>query len=195
MVLKGKPALFLDRDGVLNEEVNYLHDPRDLVIIPGVARVIADFNRQAIPVVVVTNQAGIGRGYYDSAAYAKVNQAMALGLAEDHAHIDAWYFCPHRPDENCACRKPRPGMLLSAAADLAIDPARSTLVGDKLSDVGAARAVGANAILVRTGHGRRDEQTLLSRPELAGQVEVFDSLPAAHGALAAWFGFARVVSG
>ncbi len=113
-----RPALLLDRDGVINEECEYLHDPEDLVVIPGVAEAIAAINRRRHPVVVVTNQAGIGRGLYGVDAYQAVNRAIAALLGRAGAHIDAWYFCPHLPDAGCACRKPRPGMLLAAARDL-----------------------------------------------------------------------------
>jgi D-glycero-D-manno-heptose 1,7-bisphosphate phosphatase len=182
-----RPALFLDRDGVLNTEVDYLHDPRDLAIIPGAARTVAGFNRAGLPVVVVTNQAGIGRGYYDRAAYESVNRAMADAFAAEGARLDAWYHCPHAPGDGCDCRKPRPGMLRAAANDLGLDLARSALVGDKLSDLGAAIAVGAKPFLVRTGHGARDEQKLASLGAAASAVEVFDSLADAEPVLRSFF--------
>lgn len=166
-----RPALFLDRDGVLNVEVDYLHDPRDLIMIPGGAAVIAECNRRGVPVVVVTNQAGIGRGLYDGAACASVNRAIAEELARAGATVDGWYFCPHVPDAGCACRKPRPGMLRAAAEALAIDLGRSVLVGDKTSDLEAARAVAARAVLVRTGHGREAERRLLAE----GHAALFDA--------------------
>jgi histidinol-phosphate phosphatase family protein len=166
-----KPGLFLDRDGVINQECHYLHDPKDLVMIPGVAEAIATINRRAIPVVVVTNQAGIGRGYYDVAAYESVNRAIAQILSASAAHVDAWYFCPHGPDAGCTCRKPLPGMLLSAARDCGLDLSRSVLVGDKTSDLQAARAAGARTVLVRTGYGREVEAELLAKgSDLADQV-------------------------
>jgi len=157
-----RPGLFLDRDGVINEECNYLHDPKDLVMIPGVAQAIAAINRRGVPVIVVTNQAGIGRGYYDVPAYESVNRAITEILAASAARVDAWYFCPHRPDAGCACRKPLPGMLLSAERDLNLDLRRSLLVGDKDSDLQAARAVGARTVLVRTGYGREVERALVA---------------------------------
>jgi D-glycero-D-manno-heptose 1,7-bisphosphate phosphatase len=174
-----RPGLLLDRDGVVNEEVDYLHDPKDLVVIPGVPETIARVNQLGIPVVVVTNQAGIGRGMYDVAAYQSVNRAIEAELTEVRAHVDAWYFCPHPPWAECLCRKPRPGMLLQAASDLGLDLGVSILVGDKLSDLEAARAVGARTVLVRTGYGRTVEQGLQSgdRPELVDHVA--DSLPGA----------------
>jgi D-glycero-D-manno-heptose 1,7-bisphosphate phosphatase len=165
-----KPALLLDRDGVINEEVEYLHDPKALVIIPGVGEAIAVMNRLAVPVVVITNQAGIGRGMYDVAAYRRVGEAIAVALSTERAHVDGWYFCPHRPDEGCDCRKPRPGMLLAAARDFGLDLRASVLVGDKASDLEAGRVVGCRTVLVRTGYGRGEELRLRAQ----GRSDLFD---------------------
>jgi D-glycero-D-manno-heptose 1,7-bisphosphate phosphatase len=159
-----RPALFLDRDGVLNVEVEYLHDPAALVLEPGAAAAVAAVNRLGLPVVVVSNQAGIGRGLYDEAAYHAVQRRLVELLAAEGARIDADYHCPHHPVHGlgpyraaCECRKPRPGMLLQAARDLGLDLRRSVLVGDKLSDLAAGRAAGCVAVLVRTGHGAAEE--------------------------------------
>jgi histidinol-phosphate phosphatase family protein len=171
-----RPGLLLDRDGVINEECAYLRDPKDLVVLPGVAEAIASINRRQVPVVVVTNQAGIGRGMYGVAAYQAVNRAIAEVLAACSASIDAWYFCPHLPGADCACRKPRPGMLLAAARDLGLELGRSVLVGDKTSDLEAARAVGARTVLVRTGYGRSVEAELAAGQGAALADHVADSL-------------------
>ena len=175
------PGLLLDRDGVINEEREYLHDPKDLIVIAGVAQAIAAINRRRIPVAVVTNQAGIGRGMYSVEDYHAVNRAIDAVLAEAGAHIDAWYFCPHHPDADCACRKPRPGMALTAAKDLSLDLGRSVLVGDKISDLEAARAADCRTVLVRTGYGRAVEEVLgaTKRLHLADLVSdsLFSSLP------------------
>ena len=166
-----RPALFLDRDGVLNEEVNYLHDPAVLVMIGGVAPVIADCNRAGVPVLAVTNQAGIGRGYYQVDAFWRVARAIDAGLAAEGARIDGWYFCPHRPDDDCACRKPRPGLLTAAAAEHGLDLTRSVFVGDKISDLEAGRNAGTRTLLVRTGYGRADERCLIA----GGRAGLFDA--------------------
>jgi D-glycero-D-manno-heptose 1,7-bisphosphate phosphatase len=171
-----QPGLFLDRDGVINEECKYLHDPKDLVVIAGVAEAIAAINRRHIPVVVVTNQAGIGRGRYGVDAYHAVNRAIEAALAQSEARIDAWYFCPHLPGADCPCRKPRPGMLLAAAKDLDLDLGRSVLVGDKISDLEAARAVGCRTVLVRTGYGHEVEAELGATNHLPLADLVSDSL-------------------
>jgi D-glycero-D-manno-heptose 1,7-bisphosphate phosphatase len=182
--LRLRPALFLDRDGVLNEEVGHLHDPRDLRIIPGAESLLRACNRGGVAVVVVTNQAGIGRGLYDTEACARVNRAIAEALARSGAIVDGWYLCPHRPDDDCACRKPRPGLLRTAAADLGLDLPRSVMVGDKVSDLEAAQAAGVGvSVLVRTGHGREEEQRLIE----AGRTGLFrvchDSLADAERAI------------
>jgi D-glycero-D-manno-heptose 1,7-bisphosphate phosphatase len=155
-----RPALFLDRDGVLNVEVEYLHDPAALVLVPGAAAAVAAVNAVGAPVVVVSNQAGIGRGLYDEADYRAVQRRLAELLAAEGARLDADYHCPHHPEHGvgayrvaCACRKPRPGMLLRAARDLGLDLRRSVLVGDKLTDLAAGRAAGCATVLVRTGYG------------------------------------------
>lgn len=171
-----QPGLLLDRDGVINEECEYLHDPKDLVVIAGVAEAIAAINRRRVPVVVVTNQAGIGRGLYGVDEYHAVNRAIEAILGKAGAHIDAWYFCPHLPDADCPCRKPRPGMLLAAAKDLALHLGRSVLVGDKASDLEAARAAGCRTVLVRTGYGRAVEVELGVTQRLSLADLVSDSL-------------------
>jgi D-glycero-D-manno-heptose 1,7-bisphosphate phosphatase len=178
-----RPALLLDRDGVLNEEVRYLHRPEDVVLIPGAAEAVAQVNRLGFPVVVVTNQAGIGRGLYAEADYRAVEARLAELLAARGAHLDASYFCPHHPEHGlgafrvaCECRKPRPGMLLRAARELGLDLSRSVLVGDKRSDLEAGRAAGCRTILVRTGYGVETEAALSSDQGTMLADGVFDSL-------------------
>lgn len=161
-----RPALFLDRDGTLNEEVDYLHRPEDLALIPGAAQALARVNAAGIPVVVVTNQSGIGRGYYDWVDFQAVMARMAEHLAEAGAHLDATYASPHHekgqgdygvadhPD-----RKPNPGMLRRAAEEHGLDLARSWMVGDKAVDLEAGRRAGCRTILVRTGYGRTEDPT------------------------------------
>jgi D-glycero-D-manno-heptose 1,7-bisphosphate phosphatase len=166
-----RSALFLDRDGVLNEEVNYLHHPRDLIMIPGTGSVIAECNRRGVAVLVVSNQAGIGRGLYDETAFESVNSAISRQLAPFAARIDGWYFCPHPPAARCACRKPEPGLLRKGAAEFGVALTRSVMVGDKISDLEAARAAGVHTVLVRTGHGREEERKLLA----TGRAALFDA--------------------
>ncbi len=159
--IPGRPALFLDRDGAVVEETEYLCRIEDIVMIPGAAGVITAANKRGIAAVLVTNQAGIGRGYYGWAEFQAVQHAIVSALAAQGARLDAVYACAHHPEgrdgfahPNHPARKPNPGMLLQAASDLALDLRKSWLVGDKAIDVEAAKRGGiAGAMQVATGHG------------------------------------------
>ena len=181
-----RPAIFLDRDGTLNEEVDYLSDPEQMVLIPGAAAAVARLNKKGIPVVVVTNQSGIGRGKYTWQDFAAVMERMESLLALEGARIDAVYVSPHHqkgqgeyavtdhPD-----RKPNPGMLLMAAEEHDLDLACSWMVGDKDIDIEAGRRAGCSVALVRTGYG--------SKVDGATADLVADSLPdAVDRILARW---------
>jgi D-glycero-D-manno-heptose 1,7-bisphosphate phosphatase len=175
-------CVFLDRDGVINEEVDYLHDPDRVVLVGGAAEAIAALGRAGLAVVVVTNQAGIARGMYTERELAAVTARIGELLGRAGGRLDATYFCPHHPEAGvgagklaCRCRKPAPGMLEQAAAELGLDLARSAIVGDKATDLEAGRAAGCAAVLVRSGHGAREE----ARLEALAADAVFDSLAAA----------------
>jgi len=155
-----RPAVFLDRDGTLIEDVGYLASLTRLQLIPWTIDVIRALNRAALPVVVVTNQSGVARQYFAEAFVQETHRAIDARLAAGGAHVDAYYYCPHHPDGKlpeyavaCDCRKPRSGLIDRAARDLTLDPSRSFVVGDSWGDVGLARAVGARAVLIRTGTG------------------------------------------
>jgi D-glycero-D-manno-heptose 1,7-bisphosphate phosphatase len=155
-----RPAIFLDRDGVIIEETGYLSDPAQVVLIPGAAEAIARLNQAGIPVVVVTNQAGVARGYYTESRIHEIHARLDELLRRHGAHIDRYYYCLHHPTEgigpyrcDCECRKPRPGMLHRATRDLGLDLSRSCMVGDKLCDLEAGANAGCQTILVRTGYG------------------------------------------
>lgn len=155
-----RPAVFLDRDGTLTEEVGYVNHPRRLRLLPRSARAIRRLNEAGIAAIVATNQAGVARGYFSEEVLQAVNATLVAQLKDEGAHLDAIYVCPHHPTEgeppyrlDCDCRKPKPGLLHRAAADHGLDLTRSTLVGDRPSDLVAARAVGAAAVLVLTGYG------------------------------------------
>lgn len=162
-----KRAVFLDRDGTINVETEYLNRVEDFALIPGAAAAIRRLNAAGFLVIVVTNQSGIGRGYYDEAALERLHRHMDLELARFGATVDAYYFCPHHPQHGigaygveCACRKPLPGMLLQAAADFPLDLPASFIIGDKLADVEAGLKAGCCPLLVRTGYGAADESRL-----------------------------------
>ncbi|HWO22297.1 MAG TPA: D-glycero-beta-D-manno-heptose 1,7-bisphosphate 7-phosphatase [Kofleriaceae bacterium] len=179
-------CVFLDRDGVINEEVEYLHEPERVALVAGAAEAIAALGRAGLAVVVVTNQAGIARGMYTERELAAVTARIGELLAGAGARLDGVYFCPHHPEAGrgpyriaCRCRKPGPAMLEQAAAELGLDLAGSAIVGDKASDLEAGRAAGCAAVLVRTGYGAQEEARLIAdaRADLADAV--FDSLAAA----------------
>jgi D-glycero-D-manno-heptose 1,7-bisphosphate phosphatase len=175
--------VFLDRDGTLIEEVGYLDRPERVELYPYSADSIRALNRAGIPVVLVTNQSGVARGFFSEATVHAVHQHIAERLADAGAHIDAYYYCPHHPDGKvseyarvCDCRKPARGLVDRAVRELAIDPARSFTVGDRWLDVALAREVGARGILVRTGYGLTEETRPVSG--LAADA-VVDNLAAA----------------
>ena len=168
--------VLIDRDGTLNVEKHYLSDPAELELVPGAGAAIRRLNQAGFGVCVVTNQSGIARGYFDLDRLAAVHARLTELLAADGAAVDGIYVCPHGPDDDCACRKPLPGMVEQAAAEHGFDPARAVVVGDKEADIGMGRAAGATTILVRTGYGRQYEA------EGSAADHVVDDLPAA-GAL------------
>ncbi len=152
------PALFLDRDGVLIEEVEYLARPAQVKLIAGAAACIRAANVAGWRVVVVSNQSGVARGLFPESVLPDVHRVIAEKLGE--AEIDGFYYCPHHPTHgqghyriDCDCRKPKPGMLVQAARELGIDLAKSWLIGDRLTDLQAGASAGCRTILVQTGYG------------------------------------------
>lgn len=148
-----RTSVFLDRDGTVNVEVDYLDDPDDLRLIQGAGRAIRLLNEAGFYVILVTNQSAIGRGLFSTARLAEIHDELVRRLAAYDAQLDAIYICPHRPDEGCACRKPEPGLLQRAAKEHSLDLSRCFVVGDKASDLEAGRRVGCRTVLVLTGYG------------------------------------------
>ncbi len=158
-VRERRPAVFLDRDGTLIEDADYLADPDGVRLIPGAVEALRRLRDAGYLLVVVTNQSGIARGLYTEADYHAVAARLDAILEREGVPVDAVKYCPHHPDGTgrCACRKPAAGMYLEAAAELDIDPARSWYVGDKVTDVLPAAELGGRGILVRTGYGAEQE--------------------------------------
>ena len=157
---KHQAAVFLDRDGTINEEVGYLDRLEKLRLVPGAAEAIRLINRSGMKAVVVTNQSGVARGFFTEAFVDEVHSHLREMLQEEGASLDGFYFCPHHPTEgrgrylrSCNCRKPSPGLLLRAIEELSLEPERSYMVGDTLKDIEAASRIGARGILVLTGYG------------------------------------------
>ena len=168
-----QPAIFLDRDGTINEQMGYINHISRFVLLPGVGQAIRKLNDRHIPVVVVTNQSGLARGYFPPSLLDEVHTKMDEQLAVDGAHIDGLYICPHHPEAKeeqyrkaCNCRKPKTGLLEQAAVDLNLDLTKSFMVGDRWSDLKCGVAAGATSILVLTGYGRGDEQFIGPQQEI-----------------------------
>jgi histidinol-phosphate phosphatase family protein len=145
-----RPAVFLDRDGTIIHDADYLRNPDDVELLPGAARAIARLNARGMPVIVVTNQSGIARGLLTHDDYDAVRRRLDALLAAGGAHVDASYICPHHPDYTGACECRKPGTLLyrQAAAEHGIDLTRSAFVGDRWRDVAPAVELGGRAVLV-----------------------------------------------
>ncbi|MCC7035034.1 MAG: HAD family hydrolase [Acidobacteria bacterium] len=183
MHVGGRAAVFLDRDGTINEDVGYLTDVGQLRIYPFAADAIRLLRRAGFAIVVVTNQGGVARGLMTAAFVEETHRRVAARLDRAGAHVDDWLYCPHHPEAvvpelstPCACRKPGTAMPLEAAARHGIDLARSWVIGDHWRDVQMGHAVGARAVLLRTGHGR-DQETW--RPEGQRVEAICDNLMAA----------------
>lgn len=157
------PAIFLDRDGTLVEEVNYLHRPEDMRLFPNTAQALRDLKTAGYLLVVVTNQSGIGRGVYTERDMQSVHEALQEQLV---GLIDGFYHCPHLPCDGCECRKPGLKMILDAERDLDIDLTRSWIVGDKKIDVETGHAAEIKTALVLTGYGRSHKDALEEHPDL-----------------------------
>ena len=175
-----RPAVFLDRDGVLNQNrADYVRTWQQVEFLPGVFQAMQRLAASPFVIVVVTNQSAVGRGLMTAEGLAVINGGIVQQVQQAGGRIDAVYACPHRPDEGCPCRKPRPGMLLQAAQDLGIDLARSFLVGDAISDLEAATAAGCRPLMVLTGRGRKQAAGLATSglgdaPVLADLGEAVD---------------------
>jgi D-glycero-D-manno-heptose 1,7-bisphosphate phosphatase len=156
-------AVFLDRDGTINEEKDYLWRIEDFAFIPGAPEAIRRLREAGFLVVVVTNQSGVARGYFSREDVERLHQHIQRELAKIGTAVDGYYLCPHHPDKgvgelkiDCDCRKGRPGMLLQAATEHGIDLAASWMIGDKRADLEAGRAAGCRSLLVRTGYGEKE---------------------------------------
>ena len=159
--MKKNAAVFLDRDGTINEEVGYLSNLEQLKLFPATFEAIRIINESGMKAVVVTNQSGVARGFFNEDFIDTVHNLINEMLREKGAFIDQFYYCPHHPTEgdgayktDCDCRKPEPGMFLKAAEEIDIDLSRSYMIGDMLKDIQAARRAGVKGILVKTGYGK-----------------------------------------
>jgi D-glycero-D-manno-heptose 1,7-bisphosphate phosphatase len=160
--MKKNTAVFLDRDGTINEEVGYLDSLDKIQIIPVSYEAIRLINLSGMKAIVITNQTGVARGFFTEEFVSSANELIQSDLKKQGAYIDKFYYCPHHPTEGkgiylqtCNCRKPAPGMILSAAGEFNISLTESYLVGDTFRDIQAAKSAGIKAILVKTGYGTK----------------------------------------
>lgn len=165
---QAKRAVFLDRDGTIIHEVSYLHREQDVTLVEGVAAALKKLKKAGYLIFIVTNQSGVGRGYYTTEDVQRVHRYILGLLSKDGAAVDGVYVCPHHPEERCNCRKPSPKMLFDAATQFDLKLADSFMIGDRVSDLEAGHRAGARSILVRTGYG---DETV---------KEIGDALPADH---------------
>ena len=187
--MKKNTAVFLDRDGTINEEVGYLDSLNKIKIIPGAYEAIKLINLSGMKTIVITNQAGVARGFFTEESVDAANELIQSDLKKRGAYIDKFYYCPHHPTEGkgrylqkCNCRKPAPGMILSAAGEFNINLTESYLVGDTFHDIQAAKNAGIKAILVKTGYGTElldgggnDQATPESKPDYIAE-DILDAV-------------------
>lgn len=163
-------VIFLDRDGTLNEEVSYLHRKEDMRILPGVPEAIRMLREHGYRIVVITNQAGVARGYYSEGDVQELHAYMNGVLERQGAKIDAFFYCPHHPEHGigeykkaCHCRKPETGMFEQAEREFTVDKTHSWMIGDKLIDVQAGKNYGVRTVLVGTGYGASEREKALMK--------------------------------
>lgn len=174
------PVVLLDRDGTVIADKDYLGDPAGVELLPGAAEGLRALRETGCRLVIVTNQSGVGRGYFTLESMHAVNARMEQMLALAGVVLDGIYCCPHAPHEMCLCRKPRPGLVTRAAAEMGFIPREAIVIGDRRVDLALAQSIGARGILVRTGYGSAEE-TLLD-----GAVSVADDLAEAARLVKTW---------
>ena len=172
---KKNKAVFLDRDGTLIEEVNYLSKVEDLQFFSYTQKVVEILKENGFLVIVITNQSGIGRGIFEEAAMHEIHEEIQNRLG---GMIDAFYFCPHLPDAGCNCRKPNMEMIEQAAEKFSIDLKQSWMIGDKIMDVGAGFNAGTHTALVLTGHGKKQVGKIKKQPDIIAEnlLEVIEKI-------------------
>ncbi len=176
-----RPAVFLDRDGTVCKEVNYLSRPEDLQIFPFAAQAVKLFNENDFLVILITNQSGIARRFFDEKTLFDIHQKLESELLKEGAKLDSIYYCPHNAQDNCNCRKPKTGLITRSFNDFDIDADNSWMIGDKISDVETGINAGMQTALVLTGYGNKEAKKLNNN----SRVKIFcDLLDAADKIIA-----------
>lgn len=170
-----QPAVFLDRDGTINEEMGYINHLSRFRLLPQAVPAIRRLNAAGLKVVVITNQSGAARGYFPASLVDEIHAHLKQVLAAGGAHLDGIYACLHGPADDCACRKPQPTLMEQAARDLNLDLSRSYAVGDRYRDIETAANAGVKGILVLTGYGRGEYEYLRAAQKMQ-PVKVADDL-------------------
>lgn len=175
-------AVFVDRDGTINIDVDFLSSPEQITLIPRSADAIRELNRLDVPVIVITNQSGIARGLYTEQDLAGIHRSMDMMLKKEGARVLDYFYCPHHPTDgnppyvqNCDCRKPKPGLLLQAKEKYGYDLHKSFVIGDKCVDVKAGRAVNATSIQVATGYGAGEKDLCSGDRDYFG-IDLYDAV-------------------
>jgi len=176
-------AIFLDRDGTISIEIGYIDNADDFALYPDSVRALADLRDLGYKLIIITNQSGVARGYFEESRVHEINNRMIELLAEHHIHLDGIYYCPHLADGKiseyaveCSCRKPKTGMIKQAQIEHAVDLKHSILIGDTITDILCGKNAGLTTILVRTGHGKDNEMALKTMSEHEQPDFIADSI-------------------
>jgi D-glycero-D-manno-heptose 1,7-bisphosphate phosphatase len=169
MSTPSKRFVILDRDGTVIVERHYLSDPAQVELLPNAVEGLRHIRELGFGLVLVTNQSGIGRGYFNEAQLTQIHDRLRAALKAEGLTLDGIYYCPHTPDDDCFCRKPRTGLIERAAKDLLFDPASSVVIGDKASDIMLGQRASATTILVRTGYGAQESIELETPPDYTAE--------------------------
>lgn len=175
--------VFLDRDGTVNVDKHYLSDPDQLELLDGVGQGLRQLQNLGLGLIVVTNQSAIGRGYFDLSRLEEIHARLRQLLQAESVQVDAIYFCPHSPEADCSCRKPRTGMFDWSVRDFGLRPGDCFMIGDKLCDIEFGQAAGATTILVQTGYGQQTVTEGVAQPD-----HIAADLPAAAAIIATLVG-------
>ncbi|MGH7783230.1 MAG: D-glycero-beta-D-manno-heptose 1,7-bisphosphate 7-phosphatase [Candidatus Binatia bacterium] len=178
--MEWRQFVVLDRDGTIIEERVYLSDPKQLVLIRGAADALRRLRAMGFGLIVITNQSAVGRGFFDEAQLTRIHQEFSRILEAERVQLDGIYFCPHKPEDQCSCRKPAPGLIKLASEELRFDLKSSIVIGDKACDIEMGHRVGATTFLVRTGYGAQSEQRVAADyvvDDLSAAVAIIKKLP------------------